>query len=223
MDVQAFAREDPRSGFLGTLPDRAAEELLAGAIRITVPAGGLVYREGEAPRVIVVMEGLLRAFLRSAEGRQLTVRYLHQGDVAGLAPVLGGPGLTTVQAMTTSSVEALRVDRLRRLLGSDPEVARACAEEVTRQLSEALGQLSERAFLTVRRRIVRHLLDLAVVDRGRLVVYASQQDLADAVGSVREVVTRTLRGLRRQGLVRTRRDEIVLLDPVGLTRELAAG
>lgn len=207
---------------MATLPPEAAEGLLAGAIRITVPAGALVYQEGEPPRVLVVLDGLLRAFLLSPDGRQLTVRYLHEGDVTGLALLLGGPGPTSVQAVTASAVAALRVETVRSLLGSDPGVARACAEELTRQLYELLDHLSEHAFLSVRRRIVRHLLDLAVSDGRRLVVRASQQELADAVGTVREVVTRSLRTLRMKGLIRTGREDIVLLDPIALSRELSA-
>jgi CRP/FNR family transcriptional regulator len=45
-----------------------------------------------------------------------------------------------------------------------------------------------------------------------LVAHVTQQELADAVGSVREVVVRLLRGLREDGLVHTARDEIQLLD-----------
>ena len=67
-----------RDGFLANLPEDVAERLLAEAIRISVPAGALVYREGESPRVFVVIRGLLRVFLRSADGRQVTVRYARE-------------------------------------------------------------------------------------------------------------------------------------------------
>ena len=220
--IDEFVRDGLRGGFLFALPEDAAQRLLAGAIRISVPAGALFYRDGESPRVIVVISGLLRVFLRSADGRQVTVRYLRDGDVAGLALVVGGPGPTSIQAMTTASVAALQVDTLRSLLASDPRVARACAEELTRQLYRALEDLSEQAFLPVRQRIVHHLLDLASAGAGpHLVVRASQQELADAVGSVREVVTRTLHRLRDEGLIETSRAEIILLDPVRLSEETA--
>jgi CRP/FNR family transcriptional regulator len=121
-------------------------------------------------------------------------------------------------------VAALRVDTLRSLLASDPAVARACAEELTRQLYRALDDLSEQAFLSVRQRVAHHLLALASLDEGpHPIVRASQQELADAVGSVREVVTRTLHGLREEGLIETARDEIVLLDPVRLSEETTGG
>jgi CRP/FNR family transcriptional regulator len=49
-----------------------------------------------------------------------------------------------------------------------------------------------------------------------IVVPVSQRELADAVGTVREVVVRVLRELRRDGVVRTERDHIVILDPARL-------
>jgi CRP/FNR family transcriptional regulator len=217
-----LAAEGLRDGFLFAIPRDAAEVLAADAIRISVPAGSLIYRDEESPRVIVVITGLLRVFLSSADGRQVTVRYARSGDVAGLALVVGGPAPMSIQAMTGSSVLALRVDTLRSLLASDPDVARACAEELTRQLYRALDDVAEQAFLTVRQRVVRHLLDLAQPGEGpALRVRVTQQDLADAVGSVREVVTRTLAQMRDDGLIETGRDEIVLVDLVGLTQEAA--
>jgi CRP/FNR family transcriptional regulator len=213
-------RDSSQANFLSALPEDAAERLLAEAIRITVSPGAVVHREEDTPRVLVVMDGLLRVFLRSADGRQVTVRYARNGDVTGLPLVLGGPGPMSVQAMTTASVAALSVDTLRSMLASDPRVAQACAEELTRQLYRAFEDLSDQAFLSVRRRIIRHLLDLATADRGpHLVARVTQQELADAVGSVREVVTRNLRELREKGLLETSRDEIILLDPIALSDE----
>lgn len=218
--LRELVREGLREGFLSTLPEDAAEQLLAEAIRMTVPAGAMIYRSDETPRVIVVVSGVLRVFLSSADGRQVTVRYARSGDVAGLALVVAGPAPTSIQAMTTASVVALRVDALRCLLASDPGVARACAEELTRQLYRALDDISEQAFLSVRERVVRHLLALAAPGDGpHLVVRMSQQELADAVGSVREVVTRTLHQLREADMIETARDEIVILDPVLLAGE----
>jgi CRP/FNR family transcriptional regulator len=199
------------------LPERARERLLAEAIRINVPAGALLYSEDDCPRVLVVVDGLVRVFLTSAEGRQLTVRYARSGDVTGLALVLGGPGPMRVQSMTGAMVLGLRVDTLRELLATDAAVARVCAEELARQLYEALDDLSEQAFGSVRQQVIRQLLDLAVPDQhGLLVVRVSHEALADAVASVRVVVTRVLHHLADEGLVRISRDGIVLVDPVGL-------
>ena len=47
----------------------------------------------------------------------------------------------------------------------------------------------------------------------------SQRDLAEAVGTVREVVVRVLRELRQEGVVRTERDRIVIVEPARLIHE----
>ena len=221
--LDELAHEGLDRGFLLALPRDAAERLLAEAIRINVPAGAVIYRDDETPRLIVVVKGLLRVFVSSVDGRQVTVRYARSGDVAGLVLVIGGPAPMSIAAMTSSLVVALRIDTLRALLGTDPGVARACAVELTSQLHDLLDELSRQAFLPVRERLVRELLVLATTGPGRdLVVRSTQQELADAIGSVREVVTRSLHLLAESGLIDLARDEITLRDPMGLA-ELAAG
>ena len=72
-----------------------------------------------------------------------------------------------------------------------------------------------------RRAAVRHLLDLAACEPdGRLVTPVNQQDLANGVGSVREVVARNLEELRAASLVRTSPGLVETIDPVGMSREL---
>jgi CRP/FNR family transcriptional regulator len=222
MDRRMHALEELASlglegGFLVALPPSATERLLSEAIRINVPAGALIYRDEESPRLIVVVKGLLRVFLTSADGRQVTVRYARSGDVAGLVLVIGGPAPESIQAMTSSLVVALRVDTLRSLLATEPGVASACAEELTQELHQLLDDLSEQAFLSVRQRLARQLLLLATAGPGHdLVVRASQQELADAIGSVREVVTRNLHQLHEEGLIDISRDLIWIRDPLAL-------
>lgn len=221
--LAALAGDGLRGGFLAALPPAAAERLLAEAIRINVPAGAVVYRDEERPQLLVVVSGLLRIFVSSPDGRQVTVRYARSGDVAGLALVVGGPAPMSIQAMTPALLVALRTTTLQAMLGTDPGVARACAEELSRQVHHLLVDVAEQAFLPVRQRLIRQLLALA--ERGprrHLVVMASQQELADAIGSVREVVTRTLHQLQEDRLIRIGRGGIALLDPLRLSGEASA-
>ena len=219
---RAAADELPR-GFLSELPDHARDRLLAGAIRSTVAAGTMVFEGDDRPRVIVVERGLLRVFLSSIDGRQVTARYIRTGDVAGLPMVVGGPGPMSVQAMTSAVTASLRVDALRELLATDPAVARACASELARELYQTFDELYGQAFLSIRQRVALHLLDMADPTRQPpLSVHAAHEVLAEAVATSREVVTRNLHRLRDDGLVSISRDAITLLDPLGLAREVQA-
>jgi CRP/FNR family cyclic AMP-dependent transcriptional regulator len=211
-------------GFLGSLPEAGAAELVADALEIDVPAGGEIYQGDEPPRAIVVLDGLLRLYHRSADGREVTIRYARGGDVLGLALVLGGPAPVAIQALTGARVMALRISVLRRVVERDPAVARACAAELARQLVAAFDEIADQAFLTVRQRVARQLLDLATHrPDGTLVARVTQQELADAIASTREVVARAIRDLRRAGLVAASRKGIVVSDPVGLREEATGG
>jgi CRP/FNR family transcriptional regulator, cyclic AMP receptor protein len=205
--------------FLAELPADLVSRLRAEGDRADYPAGTTVYRAGDDPRAALVVRGLIRVFLSSPEGRQVTVRYARPGDVLGVAVLVGGPADTSVQTVGPSSVFRISARTLTAAARRDPRVSWAIAEELNRRLYDVLEQTAVNAFGSVRQRIAVHLLDLASDGqrlRGRLEAHVSQQELADAAGSVREVVARALRDLRMAGIVATTAESVVILDPARL-------
>ena len=208
--------------FLGGLPRDVVDELVAEGQRTDYPAGSTIYREGAAPREVLVVQGLLRVFMTSPDGRQVTVRYAREADVLGIAVMVGGPVNVAVRTITDSSLFSIDGRRLTEAARRDARVAWALAEELNRRLYDTLQQTAVNAFGSVRQRVAAHLLDLASAQQrpdGRLVAQVSQQELADAVGSVREVVARVLRELRLARLVMTAPDSVVIVDAAGLHGE----
>jgi CRP/FNR family cyclic AMP-dependent transcriptional regulator len=208
--------------FLLALDEATRARLLADALRVDVPGGSVLDRDREASRMGVVVTGLIRVYLTSAEGRQITVRYAREGDVLGTTVAVSGSAAVSVQAITDTTLLIVSVDKVRALGQTDARFAWAVAEEVARRLNDVLEAFAGTAFGSVRQRLARHLLDLAAEQhRANLrLAPVSQQELADAVGSVREVVTRVLRDMRDEGLVDTTRQGIVLLDPAGLSAQV---
>lgn len=205
--------------FLGGLPEELVGRLVASGGRVDYPAGSTLYREGAAPRSLLVVRGLLRVYMSSPEGRQVTVRYARSRDVLGIAVLVAGPADVGVQTLADSTLFRIDAGLLTAAARRDSRVAWAMAEELSRRLYENLHQTAVNAFGTVRQRVAAHLLDLASTQqspRGELVAHVSQQELADAVGSVREVVARVLREFRLAGLVATAADRVHILDPTGL-------
>jgi len=205
--------------FLAELPADLLGRLRAEGDRADYPAGTTVYRAGDDPRAALVVRGLIRVFLSSPQGRQVTVRYARPGDVLGIAVLVGGPADTSVQTVEPSSVFRISARTLTAAARRDPRVSWAIAEELNRRLYDVLEQTAVNAFGSVRQRIAVHLLDLASDGqrlRGRLEAHVSQQELADAAGSVREVVARALRDLRMAGIVATTAESVVILDPARL-------
>ncbi len=210
--------------FLGSLPPEVARQLRAEGERADYPAGTTVYQPRADPRAVLVVNGLLRVYLASLEGRQVTVRYARPADVLGIAVLVGGPVSVGVQAVEQSSLFRISSRTLIAAARQDARVAWAMAEELDRRLYEVLEQTAVNAFGSVRQRVAGHLLDLASDQQhpqDRLAARVTQQDLADAVGSVREVVARVLRDFRVAGIVATSADSVVILDPARLHAESA--
>jgi CRP/FNR family transcriptional regulator, cyclic AMP receptor protein len=217
--------EDARTAIaasnLGSLPQELIAELTAGAERLYIPARSTFHHEGEdVPHLELVLAGLVRVQVSAADGRNLTVRYGRSGALLGVATLyvdISRP--FGIQALSDSELLSLRPEIVRRWADRDARVARALLTETSERVMSFVAEFSGHAFANVRQRIARHLLDLASDQQpsGELLAPISQQELADAVGTVREVVVRTLRELRDERVVQTRRDGIVILEPERLS------
>lgn len=206
------------NSFLSGVPPDLVQRLVQQAIPLDLEAGAILYPEEGDPRMALVISGLLRVYLTSAEGREITIRYARDGDVLGTVVTVAGPVRTPVQAVTDSRVLLLSVAVAQRLAETDASLAWAFAQEIARRLYDVLDELAGTAFASVRARVARHLLDLSHRDQetGRLRVTATQQEIADAVGSVREVVARALKELRGERLIHSEGGSTTILDPAGL-------
>jgi CRP/FNR family transcriptional regulator, cyclic AMP receptor protein len=207
---------------LRELPADVLEDLLTGAVRVRIPAASVFHREGEgAPHLELVVSGLVRVYVMAPDGRTLTVRYCRPGALLGMMSLFT-PGFTmpaTVQALVDAELLRLSPAVARRAAAQEVRVTRAFLREQSERAISFLYEVPGSAFATVRQRMARHLLDLASESGPELVVRVSQQQLAESVGTVREVVVRVLRELRTAGMVRTERDRIVIVDPGRLVAE----
>jgi CRP-like cAMP-binding protein len=220
------ALEAWNNSLLGSMMAPAmAAELLDHSRELHAEAGEVLRTDlsGGDPLLLVVVDGLLRIYTASSEGRQVTVRYVGAGEVAGLPTVLG-PGVMkkalhlTIQAVTDAELLRLPAERFHSLLARHPEMAPPMFEELTRSLLHSYELLVENVFMPVRFRVARHLLDLATRVDGELVVNASQQSIANSIASVREVVSRVIAQMKAEGLIDRIPKGYVILEPAELHR-----
>jgi CRP-like cAMP-binding protein len=197
-----------------------ADRLLDDATEANVGAGEVFceVRDGYAPPPLaMIVSGLARVYSTSSQGRQVTVRYVANGDVIGL-PVLLAPGI--VKPGTTLAVQALEpchflkisMRKFREVAVSDPQNMWPLLQELAVSMMDGYNLLSQNVFQPVRARVARHLLDLSHIDGNQSVVNASQQTIADAIGSVREVVSRVIVQLRDNGIIRREDGHYIICD-----------
>lgn len=203
---------------LGGLPQPVAERLLEEAWTTRIAAGEVFYSGRDGAMVGLVLSGLVRTFLRSPDGRQATVRYAGPAALVGAPALLTDRPLAAVEGQAVYETTMLRLPR--KVFGALARSESALAFSIARFLAEHVGEtqeiLASNMFGDVRSRVARHLLDLAVpTDRG-LVVAATHQDVADAIGSVREVVSRAIRRMQAEGLVERAGSSMVIVDPARL-------
>lgn len=188
------------------------------------PARSVVLREGEdAHGFFFLYAGKARIFRAGMEGREQTFRLVAPGDTFGEVPVLdGGKNPATVETLEASQVAMVPTKVLFALVEQRPEVATALLRHVARRLRTFTELVEQMGQQTVRARLSRYLYHLAREEgvqtpEGVLVRRTlTQQDLASLVGSVREVVSRTLRTMAEDGVVEVSRKEILVRDLAAL-------
>lgn len=206
--------------FAGTciedVPDDVIARLLVRSNIREVEAGRSIFPLADRePRIGLVLMGTARSFLTAADGRQLTVRYARRGAIVGKQSTLVGahPPLA-VQALTDCTVLEFDAEVFATCAATEISLSGALNLELRRRLDDVYANLGESAFGSIRQRLIRHLLALATeIDVAEAVtVHTTQQQLANAIGSPREVVARELGRLRLDGLIRTDRGQIELLN-----------
>ena len=202
---------------LSTLPAPAQHELRETAHEQEVARGDVIYRELAQPRysfLILVVTGRLRTFVSSPGGRRVATRYPRPGDLVGLTTVINDGAAAGCDCLTNGVVLRLDPVTFRRLAKTEPGVGWAAAKAVISDISSVGSVRVPNMFGSVRVRVAWHLAELMTpTPDGRMVVHMSQQELAESVGSVREVVARVLAGLRSEGVLARDSRDIVVIDP----------
>jgi CRP-like cAMP-binding protein len=205
--------------FLGRLPERTWRLLFDRAHQIDAPPKTVLYPETEQVRtahLVLILDGLVRVYRTSRSGREVTLRYARRGDILGLPSVVAEASPAAAQAVVPTRVVAMSAQALRARAQRDSQLAWAMAEEMAGSLFNIQERLAHNVFAPVRSRVARYLLDVATPAPGGPAAAASYEDIAGAIGTVREVVARTLAALRDEGLIRRTEEGIALIDLDGL-------
>jgi CRP/FNR family cyclic AMP-dependent transcriptional regulator len=208
-----------RQSFLSSLPSPASDALLETAIELDAVAGQVLQPESDLPttRLIgFVSTGVVRSYISSARGREVTIRHAKHGDVLGLPGLIGQRAPAAIQAVTDCRVVRLSVTTMLRLARTDPDVAWSVSREITQIMFGVQDMLADNVFKSVGERVAAALLEFAREQEGLLVVRISQQEIADSIGSVREVVARALGQLRSAGLIERRGQRTIICNPDAL-------
>ena len=192
------------------------EGALADAQLLRVPAGTVLFDAAQPCRGFpLVLEGAVRVAKLAPNGREILLYRVEPGQGCILSGgCLLGHSDYSARGVAESEVTLLSLPpaAFQSLLLECEPFRRFVFGMYGERLADVMELVEEVAF----RRLDERLAQL-LVQRGP-VIEATHQKLADELGSVREIVSRLLRGFEERGWVRLERERISVLDPQGLRR-----
>ncbi len=200
--------------FLADSQQPLRDDFFRHASRIHLPAGQTIaYPGDECAQFILIISGHLRIFRATDNGREITLYRLGTGEscVLTAACIMGRQGFPA-EARSTSPIDAVTIpaQQARNWLTSWPAWCTFTFGLVSQRLAEVIAMLEEVAFQRMNVRIAHYLLTLSTSDENPL--HITHQQIADDLGTSREVVSRIIKSFEREHLLRASRKTISIID-----------
>ncbi|MGH9832346.1 MAG: Crp/Fnr family transcriptional regulator [Blastocatellia bacterium] len=177
--------------------------------------GMTVYElEDPATNIYVVLKGRVKILRSSPEGERKIVSIRYRDDIFGELALAGGEVESRrsdeAVALDTTRVAVIRTADFWQAARRDPELMQSAMRHVAAQLAEAHRQIESLVFDNNHRRLARALLDLSneALRAGESSVRLTHEELAELIGSTREVVTGMMIEFRQRGLIDYKRGDI---------------
>ena len=196
----------------------AEREKLAGSARVHTFERGAQVHGGDCTGLILVLEGRLRAYILSEEGREITLFRVEKGGVCLLSASCVLRGLSVdvfIRADTAARVLLVPSEVFRELSESSLAVSAFTSEMMAARLSRARWVLDEVLNKKFDARLAALLVEEAGYAGGADVRLTHEQ-LAAHLGTVREAVSRMLKYFEQEGLVFLSRGGVRIEDMAAL-------
>jgi CRP/FNR family transcriptional regulator len=209
--IQALAQNPYFSGLTVDL----LETLAQGTHLRRYERGEVICWQGEpCTGLYILADGSVKLFKLSPRGREFIIRVLLEGATFNEVPVFDyGANAVNVAALEDSEIWIVDAAIIRQAMREQPEMAQAVIKNLTANLRMLVNLVEELSFHQVTNRLARLIAQLSPDQLGGQSNPRLTQDLLAArLGTVREVVARSLRELEGSGAIRVQRRQIQILD-----------
>ena len=165
----------------------------------------------------IVKTGRLKAVRLAASGREQTLSVFGPGELFNAAGVFAdAPNPVTIIALEPSGLWVIPRDSIVKLQDRYPALTQAIARNLAKRVLKLVDLIEDLSLRTVEMRLAHQLLTNAKDNIVPRESWATQAEMSARLGTVTYVLNRVLRGLEEEGLIEVEREEIRILDPVGL-------
>jgi CRP/FNR family cyclic AMP-dependent transcriptional regulator len=185
------------------------KDLLSVATLSSYPANVVLFAEkDEARGIFLILDGEVKLSINSKDGRRLSLRIAHKGEVLGLVSSLTGAAYElTADTLYPTHLAAVSRRNFLNFLARHPAAYHVLSDELTRDFTTACEQLRTVVLSSsAPKKLARLLLDWSedgvIVDQGARVRFSmTHEQIGEFIGTSRETVTRILNAFKSKQLV----------------------
>lgn len=207
--------------FSGLDESTILEVIRRGRLRIFA-AEQTIFMQGDSAKGLhVVVHGRVKVFKSSAQGRAQTLMMMGPGEPVGeVAALAGEPYPASAETLEPTETFYIPRDAFIDLIRSQPEVALRLLAALSARLRSFASLIEDLSLRGVTERVAVQLLSLAPGCPGEQTVELdiSKGELAAAVGTVPETLSRAFQQLTRAGAIETKGRRVVIKDRALLQR-----
>ena len=199
-------------------PELLDDELLRaiasrGGVRNYAAHTVLVTEEDRSDALFIILSGRVKAYGAAPDGREVVYATQSAGEYFGEMTLDGGPRSASVMTLEPTTCAVVPGPDVREFLSLHPDFALHLIKKLIHLARASTEHVKSLALDDVYGRVTKLLVALARDEDGVLMVPGklTQQDIAERVGSSREMVSRVFKPLSEGGYVELRSGRIVLL------------
>ncbi len=201
------------------LSQKHLESILAVSQTQVFPKETLLFRQGDrGESLFLVLSGRVKAVLLAEDGRELILAVFGPGEIFGEMALFDPDERRTATVVTVEPVSLFTLSgkEFMAMLSNHPAIAQSLLRTLTQRLKESSSRIANLIFLDTYSRVGTYLVKMAeeqgrrLADGSLVLTRPPQQDIADYIGSSRETVSRALKELEHQGLIRVIGKKVIL-------------
>jgi CRP/FNR family cyclic AMP-dependent transcriptional regulator len=199
---------------LAPLAEATLRAIAAGGVVQSYPRNTVLIHEGEeGDSLFIVLSGRVKVYASNDAGREVVIDFHGPGEYVGEMSLDGAPRSASVVTTEPSTCAVVSRARFREFILAHPDFALHLIGKLIQRTRLATENMKSLALSDVYGRLVRLLNSLAVEDGERRVVpeKLTQQDIAERVGSSRDMISRLLKDLTAGGYLAVEDRTITIL------------
>jgi CRP/FNR family cyclic AMP-dependent transcriptional regulator len=189
---------------LANLHDEVLREIAVRGQLRKFQKSAVIIQEGDAgDSLYIILSGKVKVYASDEDGREVTIEIFGPGEYVGEMVLDGGMRSASVMTLEPSLFSVLTRNELSEHIAQHPDFAIHLISRLIKRTRNATNNIKTLALMDVYGRVARFLLGLAVEQDGKLLVpeKLTHQEIAERVGSSREMITRILGDLSRGGYI----------------------